>query len=182
MKCQNCDSDIDKKFNFCPICGERIRNNSLNKILDYFNKEIKNLMKFTNIDNIDQNKHYNSMILIRIPETAINKKMINSLSEYNTNKKNEETDEQKTLMNVKEPVTNIKNSNNRVSVKIHFPGVKKSDIEIKKLSESIEIRAIGKKESFFKIVEMPKNMSLVEKSFSNENLTLTFSLYPKYEI
>ncbi len=75
-----------------------------------------------------------------------------------------------------EPKTNIKNIQNKLIVDLEMPGVKKpSDIEIKELPSSIEVKAVVGDKAFFKILTKPENKKITGKSFEKGTLRLEFS-------
>ncbi len=65
-----------------------------------------------------------------------------------------------------EPETEIKKINGQISYTINLPDVKKADdIQIKRLPNSIEIRAVCGNKMYFKLFEAPQNLGIVERSF-----------------
>ena len=73
----------------------------------------------------------------------------------------------------KEPLTNIRRLSNRVVYEIELPGVKSiKEISIIPLESSIEIKAISKDQSYFKII--PLNFPITDYNFSKEKLVLEF--------
>ncbi len=65
-----------------------------------------------------------------------------------------------------EPETEVKKIDGKISYTINLPDVKKADdIQIKRLPNSIEIRAVSGNKMYFKLFEAPQNLGIVEKSF-----------------
>jgi hypothetical protein len=58
-------------------------------------------------------------------------------------------------------------------VDLDLPGVKGlEDISIKKLEESIEVRAFAGDKGYFKILSIPKDAKMIDKSFDESRLTI----------
>ncbi len=75
-----------------------------------------------------------------------------------------------------EPKADVKKEGSRVVVDLDLPGVgSDSDIEIKELENSIEVRAMAGDKAFFKILTKPAGVSLREKQFGSGKLHLEFS-------
>ena len=72
-----------------------------------------------------------------------------------------------------EPETEIKKIDGKVSYTMRLPDVKKvDDIQIKRLPNSIEIRAVSGNKMYFKLFEAPQNLGIVEKSFKSGVLNI----------
>jgi HSP20 family molecular chaperone IbpA len=67
-----------------------------------------------------------------------------------------------------EPEAEIKNLGNKQIISIKLPDVKsKEDIEVKKLEQSMEIKAFAGDKAYFKLIPLPANASIVKKEFKN---------------
>ncbi len=74
-----------------------------------------------------------------------------------------------------EPKTSIKRLSDKVIYDIELPEVNGlKDISILRLESSIEIKAIGKKQAYFKSI--PINFPIIDYLFSKEKLTLEFEI------
>ncbi len=72
-----------------------------------------------------------------------------------------------------EPSCETKWAQDHLVVELDLPRVESSkDIDVKKLSESIEIRAFAGNKGYFKILSIPKDAELISKRFRNQKLTL----------
>ena len=72
-----------------------------------------------------------------------------------------------------EPETEIKKIDGKISYTMRLPDVKKiNDIQIKRLPNSIEIRAVSGNKMYFKLFEAPQNLGIVEKSFKDGTLNI----------
>jgi len=80
------------------------------------------------------------------------------------------------VRNVIEPETKIKEMDGYIKIIMKLPGVKKvSDIKIKKLSESIEVRAYTKDVMYFKVIPIKKETKILENKFVNELLKIVLT-------
>ena len=71
----------------------------------------------------------------------------------------------------KEPATNIRRLANKVIYEINMPGVKSiEDVSIIQLENSIELKALGKDKTYFKLI--PINLPIKDHSFSKGKLIL----------
>jgi len=74
-----------------------------------------------------------------------------------------------------EPKTNIRRLSNKVIYEIDMPEVKSiKDVSIIKLENSIEIKAISKDKSYFKLI--PLNLPIINYSLSEGKLTLELGI------
>jgi len=72
-----------------------------------------------------------------------------------------------------EPETKIENIGNKQIIKIKLPNVKSlKDIEIKKLEQSIEIKAFAKDVTYFKLIPIPANSYISNKEFKDNVLKI----------
>jgi hypothetical protein len=70
-----------------------------------------------------------------------------------------------------EPATNVRRLADRLIFEIEMPGVKsQSEISIKKLENSIEVKAITKNKAYFKIIQV--NFPVLDYSLEKEKLIL----------
>lgn len=74
-----------------------------------------------------------------------------------------------------EPKTDIKRLPDKIIIETNLPDVESdSDIIVHMLPESIELKAIGKKKMYFKIMQIPKDWQLTSKTFKDSKLKLEF--------
>ncbi|MCW1296905.1 MAG: zinc ribbon domain-containing protein [Candidatus Parvarchaeota archaeon] len=67
-----------------------------------------------------------------------------------------------------EPESEIKRLGDIITIEIKLPDVKSSnDIEIRKLGQSIEIKAFAKDKAYFKLLPIPENSLIRNKSFEH---------------
>ncbi|MFH0962120.1 MAG: zinc ribbon domain-containing protein [archaeon] len=72
-----------------------------------------------------------------------------------------------------EPQTKVTSEGARVVVEMNLPKISSiRDVEIAKMESSIEVRAYGKEQGYFKIIAIPSEAHIVGKSFSGGVLRL----------
>ncbi|MEM7821131.1 MAG: zinc ribbon domain-containing protein [Candidatus Aenigmatarchaeota archaeon] len=74
-----------------------------------------------------------------------------------------------------EPEMEVKKEGTKLIYSIKLPGVDAKNIHIKRLPNSIEIRAISGKKLYFKLFEAPPNLTITDKKFSDSVLTITLA-------
>jgi hypothetical protein len=71
-----------------------------------------------------------------------------------------------------EPESEIQNIGNKQIISIKLPDVKsEDDIEVKKLEQSIEVKAFTDDKAYFKLIPIPKNAT-ISKKFKNSVLKI----------
>lgn len=75
-----------------------------------------------------------------------------------------------------EPNTKVRSLGNKVIVDMELPDVgSESDIEVKRLESSVEVRARAGDKAYFKIITKPEQFSVTSRSFEKGILHLEFS-------
>lgn len=74
-----------------------------------------------------------------------------------------------------EPKTDIKRLPDKIVIDIELPDVEsEEDIMVHVLPSSIELKAIGKKKMYFRIMQIPKGWTLISKKFKDGVLRIEF--------
>ncbi|OGI15827.1 hypothetical protein A3K63_00495 [Candidatus Micrarchaeota archaeon RBG_16_49_10] len=173
LLCNYCNSKIDKQWNFCPKCGNKLRgalnlNEIINRQMDYFKK----MLDITGYD-------------ISIVPDSDNSFVINITHGFEDRDQPITSDEPtfykadktqiKLPKNISEPEMVVKRKKDNILFEVKLPGIKKEeDIELIRMQNSIEVRARRGNLGYFKILKTPSNYKLVRKEFDNENLLLEF--------
>ncbi len=77
------------------------------------------------------------------------------------------------LENVHDPESSVKKLDGKIVAEIKLPGVENlEDISIENLENSIEIKAVAGKNSYFKIITKPSGATIASKDFENGKLKL----------
>ena len=73
-----------------------------------------------------------------------------------------------------EPETKVKRLANKLLYELLLPGVKKENVLINKLENSIEIKAFSDKKAFFKLI--PLSLPIISSNLKEETLTLELKI------
>jgi len=187
-KCRNCGEKIKDEWEFCPYCGEETDTRDIFEDVD---KEFKRVDKMFgsdlfNFPKFDMRMPKGNGISITITSgmsrepkievrTSGQYKRIEPEIKKNLGIKpmQEEKREIRIPKVTEEPETEIQNIGNRKIISIKLPSVKNdSDIEIKKLEQSIEVKAFAGNKAYFKLIPIPSNVSITSKNFKDSILKL----------
>lgn len=218
MRCGNCDSNMDKKWRYCPACGQEQERDAFEDIFDFggfFRRMNKEFQDFERTSNVAEKE---MEIFNLVPE--MKKSRVGGFSISITRQGDgqpkvsvrtfgdfDKKDVEKSLKitaggndvkfdrvkegiaqpgaqartrsmpkTTEEPKTQIKRAGDRITVEIELPGVSEKKIEIKKLTESVEIKAVSKGKAFFKILTFPQGFELSRKEFKDGKLRMEFLL------
>ncbi len=157
-KCGGCSYVLDKRWNFCPNCGQPMNGQ---------NVSLGNL-------NIDLNKVMQQMM------GPLMNSVIGGGFFQNQQQPKQKTNVQeklnKTMSNVNEviePEDLVSDHGDTTVHAISLPGVKnKSDINVMKMENSIEVRAVSGKRLYLKIIKRDKGEGIISEQFTNGNLVL----------
>ncbi len=196
--CENCNSKIDKKFSFCPYCGDSLMDEErhardyglLGKgeempeaqdipmgfgITDKFisslmNSLVKNLdMEFSNAGKDNR---------IRIKIGASPKAGPKGIAQKTTFKKSisEKQIEKMSSLPRTAAKTKVIRLNDKIIYELDAPGITSPhDIFVSKLESGYEIKAIGDKKVY--VNSLPVNLPLKSISMNNNKLLVEFLMY-----
>ena len=167
-KCRNCDEKIDNNWNFCPHCGEELTEKSKN-IFDEIDKHFEEVDKTLNFRPIK------GMSIMISGGTGIKPRIeVRTPSHREVGVRTIEKIKEKPVRIPKiteEPETKIEKIGNRQIVSIKLPNVKMEDIEIRRLEQSIEVKAFAGDKAYFKLIPIPSNAS-INRTFENDMLKI----------
>jgi len=85
--------------------------------------------------------------------------------------------ERKLTGKIIEPKVDVKRLAKEMIITIPLPDVKsEGDIELNRFTDSVELKAFAGDKGYFKILNIPKNHKLVEKSLVDGRLSLKFAI------
>ncbi|MAH03590.1 hypothetical protein CMI39_02270 [Candidatus Pacearchaeota archaeon] len=213
-ECEKCKEKVNKKYDFCPHCGNLINgnykkdedlgmlgkndnmnefeelskslfggrgNSMLNKMLGSAMKMLEKEME-KEIKRKDNQPKTNFQLFINGKRLNLN----NSKNQPQVNKRQKMKEiflNQFSKDNIKkflklprvEPTTNIRRLSDKVIYEIYMPGIKSiKDISVIKLENSIELKAISKNKSYFKLI--PISLPIVKYGLLKDNLILEFGV------
>jgi len=164
-KCRNCGEKIDNDWNFCPHCGEVATKKSKN-IFDEIDKHFEGVDRTLNFKPIKG-------ISITISGDGTKPEIEVKNFGHRAEKPIEKIKERPVRIPkiTEEPETVIEKIGNRQIVNIKLPGVKMEDIEIRRLEQSIKVKAFAGDKAYFKLIPIPSNAS-INRTFENDMLKI----------
>ncbi len=152
--CQFCGFPIERAWSFCPQCGRPLKSQGIN---------VSGI-------NIDVTKMVQE-IIPQVLNGALNGSIFQDYAEKPKRESYAKPDF--TAKEIIEPQDLISKHGNTIVHAISLPGVKnKSDININRMQNSIEIRAKNGDKLYLKILRRDKKQNVISEEFANENLVL----------
>jgi len=187
--CKRCGKGLKKEWEFCPYCGESIKYKpKYRDVFEDIEKEFERIAKiptpmfvrFPKPDMESPFKRGNISIVIKTGtgmKPKINVKTSGRYRKLEPQIKRrlgvgEEVEEGKRKIRIpkttEEPETRIESRGNEETITIKLPDVKNlDDIEIRKLGQSIEIKAFAGDKAYFKLIPIRPNAQISDRSFKN---------------
>jgi len=165
MRCKRCKKELKKEWKYCPFCGEQTG----------FRFKFPKLLPERNIE-----KEMEEMLgALGFPNIKIRFQNYGGQLRQKTAQKvreNRKTETSRKVTTIVEPKTKIRYTPNEIYISIMLPDVSSiEDIKVKKLEESLEIRAYVKNKMYFKVVPVNKNSRLMRENFENKILKIILS-------
>jgi len=194
-KCPACGEAVKDKWQFCPQCGEELVERELeveSPFRDLWEEAERELERLDKAFGLSfemptfkvKPRSKVSGVSITIQSTGDEPKVeVKTFGDYRKIEPElkrrlgvkagvEEVEEPESKVRVpkvtEEPETDVKTEGNRQTIKIKLPDVKSEhDIEVKKLEQSIEVKAFAGDKAYFTLVPVPKDSSIVKKEFKD---------------
>ena len=195
-KCRRCGKGLKDDWVACPYCGEGARIKRQYNMLQDIDKEFERidkifgpiLVKFPKLDMENPFKSGGISITIKNGTGMKPQVDVKTAGQYKKIEPDikkrigvgegfEDVKEEKVHRRIpkttEEPDVNIQKEGNKETIKIKLPNVKNpDDIEIKKLEQSIEIKAFAGDKAYFKLIPIKPDAEISDKSFKNGVLKL----------
>lgn len=174
-KCDSCKEKISHEWNYCPNCGISLREN--NDILRTVEKDFKKTDKIFNtkipkflVRHPLQSKGIS--ITITSDNFSQPKIEVRTSRDFKIHEDKHVKKPPRIPKETKEPETKVERIANKQVITLNLPDVKSlDDIEIKKLHQSIEVKAFAGDKAYFKLIPIPSH-ALVNREFKNGVLRL----------
>jgi HSP20 family molecular chaperone IbpA len=155
-KCLFCGIPIEKEWSFCPHCGRPLKTQGIN---------ISGV-------NIDVTKMVQE-IMPQVLNGVFNGSIFSEKQQEAQDRRESSPKHSFSAKEIIEPEDLISKHGDTIIHAISLPGVRyKDDIDIRKMENSIEIRAKNGDKLYLKIVRRDKRQSIISEEFANENLVL----------
>ena len=166
--------DLEEEDFFSDSFFRGFGGNMFNKMLGSAMKMLENEMK-KEMERSSPQPRTNIRLMINGKEIDLNqaKKHAEAKKTKKSNAENFSKENLKKFSELprKEPKTNIRRLSDRVIYEIEMPGVKSiKDVSVNQLENSIEIKAVAKDNSYFKLI--PINLPVLDYELSEEKLVL----------
>lgn len=187
--CRRCGKGLKKEWDFCPYCGESIEYRpKYRDIFEDIDKEFERIdkmfgpvfVRFPKLDTESPFKGGGISITIRSGTGKKPKVHVKTSGHYKKLEPQikrrlgvrERVEEEKRKIRIpkitEEPETKIEKRGREETITIKLPDVKKlDDIEIRKLGQSIEIKAFAGDKAYFKLIPIRPNAQISDRSFKN---------------
>lgn len=168
--CPDCGAKVDKKWGFCPNCGSDLSSGREREPFDSFFADVEK--EFANISKIFSEPLGGISIVIsggKKPGILLNapKQKVKQPRQI------QEVKKRRTARFSEEPKTEIEKTEHSIKIKVDLPQIKNhKDIEIRRLSHSLEIRAYSGDKVYFKLIPLPEKSSVINKDFKNGKLMI----------
>ncbi len=199
-KCPRCGKPVKNEWNFCPYCGYNLRaiyRSTFDSIFEEIERSFQEMFKsdlfkmpdiFEDLEKFDRRVRGGG-ISIRIESgTGMKPKVyVKTFGDYKklepeikkrlrvtTGVVEEEREKPKRIPKItEEPEVSIRHVGTQTIVEVDLPDVKsEKDIEVKKLEQSIEIKAYAGDKAYFKIIPIPGKKEIVEREFRKGKLKI----------
>ncbi len=165
MRCPSCQKKAEPGWRFCPNCGGELHRDLFQEIDQEFEEIAKKLMG-------------SFEIFQREPQQGVTMKIRkerNRPPKVSVTPLKKKTDGRADSMRAVEPRTVTKKFGNKLVAELDVPEVKDvQDVEINILENSIEVRAYGKNQLYFKILKIPSGTALTNQQLNSGKLVLEF--------
>lgn len=193
-KCPECGEKVKDEWEFCPKCGSALKEKE--GIFDVFEDIDKEFERIDKMFGIEFPKFKFKPIVrgggisitiqtgtgreprIEVRTSGDYKQLEPEIKRRLGIKPSVEEVEEKVEKKVRvpkvteEPETRIEKVGNKQIIRIKLPEVKEEDIEVKKLEQSIEIKAFAGDKAYFKLIPIPSNATITKKEFKNGILNI----------
>ncbi len=170
MKCPSCSERTGKDWKYCPYCGYTLPREP--RFKDLMNNNVMRELRriFRGLGMTAKHEQSKEHFIIRIKTNT------GPDIKFESGKGITHESSSKFLKmpeDLIEPEVEVKQFLNEMTIKAELPGVKKLDnVLLKRVGESIEIRAVAKKKGYFRVLHVPKEFMLESKKLNKGLLEL----------
>ncbi len=193
-KCASCNGEMSPEWAFCPNCGQSLTERRREASIGFDNIFKQMDSQMTEMDKMFGQSFKMPKVVMRPGGMSITivsgsgqKPKVSVQTFGNAKKMEPQIKEQLGVQAVEgrrtvarpkiteEPEMEMKKDGTNMIYTISLPGVEKKNIEIRRLPNSIEIRAVAGNKLFFKLFEAPQKLSIMDNKFENGKLTLVLA-------
>jgi HSP20 family molecular chaperone IbpA len=155
---------------YCPYCGGKINNNSLFSGLSKMINGLFNNNELFNTNNAPEAKVFKFRI-----STGPEGKLVvsNNLNQNQVLPSKKSVRMTRMPSELIEPKTIVNKSEQAIELIIELPGIKSlNDINLIRMGESLEVRAVKGNKGYFKLIKVPGDYAITNKSIDKEVLSV----------
>ncbi|MGD2246864.1 MAG: zinc-ribbon domain-containing protein [Candidatus Methanofastidiosia archaeon] len=179
--CNYCGNYLSDKWKYCPYCGKPVRDG-----FDLFDALLKSGITGISIRITSRNGEEPDIKVRRIGRQKGRRVPIESIEREQRKRERErkekeikrrvpiESKEDTTIRpipkKVVEPEGRKRQLGDHIVLLVKLPGVKKEDINVRKLEESVEVKAYKNGEAYFKQFPVPQSARIISKRMEGDQL------------
>ena len=174
MRCNKCKREVKKEWNYCPYCGAKLgfrlpiifsKKSKDEHRQSSFEREVEKMLQAFGFPNVRINfRTYNAPMQRqqrRVIQRGVRKNFV------------EDESVNRNVEHIEEPEVAIRRKANEIQVIVSLPSVLSiKDIFIRRLSQSIELRADAGKKMYFKLIPINENSKIIKRNFSGKKLEI----------
>ncbi|MBU7016507.1 MAG: zinc ribbon domain-containing protein [Theionarchaea archaeon] len=156
MFCDYCGNALSTKWKYCPYCGKKIKGEP--DIFDVlFRDGVTGFsIRITSANGEKPHTRMNRYGAVRVPV-----------------KEPEENEKVQFIpQKVLEPEGKAQMVGHHMLIRVKLPGVKEKDVDVRKLEESVEIKAYREHEAYFKQFQVPHDARIISKHMEGDELVV----------
>jgi hypothetical protein len=160
MFCDYCGNFLSDKWRYCPYCGRKIRGEP--DIFDFLFRG--GIRKITiRVTSSEGGKPKTNRIgAVRVP--------IEEPEETSEGSEEREEKRVRSFERVLEPEGMTQQMGGHTLIRVKLPGVEEKDVDVRKLAESVEIKAYKDKDAYFKQFQIPQTAKIISKHMEGDEL------------
>lgn len=163
MVCDYCGNVLSDKWKYCPYCGKKIKGEADER--DLFNSLFRDgitgfSIRITSVEGEKPKVRVNRFGPVRVP------------IEWTEEEDSEEEEKSPLFIpqKVLEPEGMVQQIGQHTLIRVRLPGVKENDVSVRKLAESVEIKAYKNDEAYFKQFQVPHTAKIISKHMDGDEL------------
>lgn len=180
MFCDYCGNLLSDRWRYCPYCGRKMRRKPENG-LDTTDIDMNTLSDL--LDSIFRDSISGFSIRItslgdgkpKIRMSRFGRKVPIEELGYEEQKEHQEQEKQKPRRiprKVSEPEGRAQQIGEHMLIRVKLPGIKEGDIDVRKLEESVEIKAYKDDEAYFRQFQIPQSARIISKHLEGDELVV----------
>lgn len=175
--CNYCGNYLSNKWKYCPYCGRKV------KKFDLFDELLKSGVTGISIRITSRNGEEPDVRVRRIGRKRGRRVPVESIKEEKEKRKKGKgkkipieslDDDNRTIhpipKKVMEPEGIKQQMEDHIVLLVKLPGVKRENVNVRKLEESVEIKAYRNGEAYFKQFPVPENARIISKHMEGDQL------------